>query len=244
MAIPATAFREWLAQIGMPDGVSALAGVLDVRRSTIQKQLIRGRVQESLVVSASRSAHLDPIEELSKFDPYGDLLEKTTAPTRSELLSQISYEDVLRDLLYRIRPAYKDLLAPLARLSSIPHNGSVRAWFDAIDPGDLRRQVSGRAGIAPPNLSTQLTQGKLTPSLAVDAARVAEVSLANGLVVTGLITTTEGRWTDGMREAVLDSMQVSELIDQVREKLAILRRTVRRQEEEQSAEQRFLDNLG
>jgi hypothetical protein len=75
-------------------------------------------------------------------------------------------------------------------------------------------------------------------------ARVSEVSLANGLVVTGLLTPEEGGWAVDGREQVLSSLADSELILLARDRLDGLGKRLRKQEQDNTRDQVLWENLG
>ena len=244
MTVPAKAFRQWLDDVAPGTSDAAVCRAAGIKRSTLAQQLVRGRVGVATVVAVSRSLQLPVVESLSRFPNYSDLAEGIAPPTVAELLSQISDIDLLREILARSAAAESGTPAPATRLSPIPHRASVRTWLDAVDPSDLRQQVARSAGIAPQNLSAQITANRLTPALAVGSARIAGVGLANGLVATGLITAGEAGWLPGSRAAALRQTANSALVALSAERMDALSRTLRRIEQDSAAAQLVWENLG
>jgi hypothetical protein len=211
-------------------------------------------------VSVSRAYNINPVSALAGFDAFRQLAGPPLQPTRSELVSQISTADLLRELLLRGvgepgGPAETDRddagipdpglpgTGPTALIPP-PHATSVRDWVEAIDDGELRHRVSNATGIAPQNYSAQLTANRLTPELAIATASAAGVGAAGGLVATGLITEAEAGWPPRARQAALDSMTDGELTTLAGERLQTLGRALRRQEHDQERTDKIWENLG
>lgn len=244
MAVTAKAFQLWRTRIAPAATVSELCRQADIKRSTLAQQLVRGKVSLETIVRIARAYKLAPVQALSEFEDYRDLAKGVREPTTDEYLSQVSPMDLLRLVLGRSADADCMGRALSFRLAPLPHRNSVRAWFDAVDPGDLRQTLSARTGIAPQNLSAQLSAGRLSPKLCVEAARIAGVSLTNGLVVTGLLTPEEGGWARDGRERALSATLDSELILMARDRLDGLGKQLRRQEQDRSHDQALWENLG
>jgi hypothetical protein len=120
----------------------------------------------------------------------------------------------------------------------------VRAWIEAIDPGDLRQQLSERSGIARQNLSAQLTAGRLSPGLAIEASRIAGVSLTSGLVVTGLLTCAEGGWPITGRADALNALSDTDLVLLARDRLDALGKQLRKADADENRDRALWENLG
>lgn len=181
MPVPGRAFSQWLAGAGLPTGVSELSKRLDMKRTTLQNQRLRGSFSIQTVIAAARAANLNPLDVLGEFQPYAALADNRQPVTTAELLSQVSYVDALAHLLSRIKAEYARKFAGM-KMGPLPSEESVRKWIDAIDPGDLRRQLSEQAGIKASNLSAQLSENRLAPELGILASKIAGVSSGNGLV--------------------------------------------------------------
>ncbi|NJC24401.1 hypothetical protein BJ994_003477 [Arthrobacter pigmenti] len=244
MAVAAKAFQSWRARIAPDASVSELCRQADIKRSTLAQQLVRGKVSVETVVRIARAYRISPVLALSEFDDYGDLAEHTQPPAPAEYLSQVSPMDLLRLIVGR-SDEIDCVGQPLSfALAPMPHRYSVRTWFDAVDPGDLRQSLAARTGVAPQNLSAQLSAGRLSTQLSVEAARISEVSLTSGLVVTGLLTPDEGGWRTDGRESALSHLPDSELILLARDWLDGLGKQLRRQEQDSSHDQTLWENLG
>jgi hypothetical protein len=244
MTVTAKAFQLWRDQIAPEATVSDLCRKADIKRSTLAQQLVRGKVSVETVISIARAYGVPPVQALSEFEGYRDLAGGVAPPTPEEYLSQVSPMDLLRLILGRSEDT--DCIGcPVSfELEPIPHRYSVRAWFDAVDRGELRQSLTARTGIAPQNLSAQLSAGRLSPQLCVEVARVSGVSLANGLVVIGLLTPEEGGWAVDGREQVLSSLPDSELILLARDRLDGLGKRLRKQEQDNTRDQVLWENLG
>lgn len=244
MTVTAKAFQLWRSRIAPEATVSDLCRKAEIKRSTLAQQLVRGKVSMETVVAVARAYGIPPLQAISEFEGYEDLATGLVPPTDQEYLSQVSPMDLLRLILGRSEGA--DCVGrPLSfELSPLPHRYSVRTWFDAVDTGDLRQQLNARTGIAPQNLSAQLSAGRLSNQLCVEVARLSGVSLANGLVVTGLLTPSEAGWSDSGREDVLRSMPDSQLILLARDRLDMLGKRLRKQEQDDSRDRALWDNLG
>lgn len=243
MAVTARAFQLWRMRIAPHDSVSDVCRIADVKRSTLAQQLVRGKVSVPTVVSIARGYGVPVVDALSEFNGFGDLPAGLTEPTDAELLSQVSHIDILRLLVARSEAQESGSESPLD-LAPFPHRASVRAWIEAIDPGDLRQQLAGSTGVARQNLSAQLTAGRLAPWIAVQAGRIAGVSLASGLVVTGLITPEEGGWPEDGRARALRAVPDLDLVLLARDRLDVLGRQLRRTELDDGRDRAIWENLG
>ncbi|MHA7154516.1 hypothetical protein [Arthrobacter sp. TMN-50] len=244
MTVAAKSFQLWRSRVAPDDTVSDVCRKAGIKRSTLGQQLVRGKVATSTIVSIARAYHLHPAQELGSFDGYRDLPSGIREPTDAELISQVSHIDILRLVVARSRDSEAVDREVQLDLASFPHRNSVRAWIDAIDRGDLRQGLAAKTGIAPQNLSAQLTAGRLTPALAVEAARFAGVSLASGLVVTGLITPGEGNWPANGRHRALSVMQDADLVLLARDRLDVLGKSLKKLELAASRDRDLWENLG
>ncbi|MHA7293192.1 hypothetical protein [Arthrobacter sp. HLT1-21] len=244
MAVTAKSFQLWRSRIAPDDTVSDVCRKAGIKRSTLGQQLVRGKVATSTIVGIARAYHLHPVQELGDFDGYRDLPGGIREPTDAELISQVSHIDILRLVVARSQDKEVVGRAVQLDLASFPHRNSVRAWIDAIDRGDLRQGLADGTGIAPQNLSAQLTAGRLTPELALAAARLAGVSLASGLVVTGLLTPGEGSWPANGRRRALSVMQDADLVLLARDRLDVLGKSLKKLELAHSRDRDLWENLG
>lgn len=244
MTVPAKVFLNWLDEVAGGASHAAVCRAAGIKRSTLAQQLVRGRVTMATVAAVSRSLHLPVVASIARFPQYRDLAAGVRAPTEAELLSQISDMDLLREILNRSAAVEAGSPAAQTMLSPVPHRASVRTWLDAVDPSELRQMVAREAGIAPQNLSAQITANRLTPELAITSAQLAGVGLTNGLVATGFLTPAEAGWRPGSRTAVLRRTTNSSLVSLAAERLEALGRTLRRTEQDSAAAQTVWENLG
>ena len=244
MAVAAKAFQLWRSGIAPQASVTEVCRVAGIKRSTLAQQLVRGKVSLSTVIAIARGYGIAPIDALAYFEGYEDLPGGVRPPTDAELVSQVSHIDILRLVVARSSDeecAGTDLQMKLA---PYPHRNSVRAWVEAIDPGDLRQQLALTTGVARQNLSAQLTAGRLAPGIAVQAARIANVSLTSGLVITGLLTPEEGGWPQDGRARVLCATPDLDLVLLARDRLDVLGKQIRRAELDETKDRAIWENLG
>ena len=244
MAVTAKAFQLWRLRVAPGDTVSDLCRTAGIKRSTLAQQLVRGKVSVGTLIAIARSYDLDPVQALGEFEGYMDLPAGMRPPTSAELLSQVSHLDILKLLVARSEGGARAPGGAAGELLPFPHRNSVRAWIEAIDPGDLRQTLSARSGIARQNLSAQLTAGRLSPGLAVEAARIAGVSLASGLVVTGVLTCAEGGWPETGRAAALNALSDTDLVLLARDRLDALGKQLRKTEADENRDRAIWENLG
>lgn len=243
MAVSAKDFQSWRAIAAPRESTADLCRLAGIKRSTLAQQLVRGKVSESTVVRVARACDQDPVAALAFFGDYHDLLAGSRPPTDAELISQVSYICILELVVARSRqPAPSAEGLPV--LCAFPHRNSVRAWFDAVDPGDLRQRLSASMGVAPQNLSAQLTAGRLAIELAVEAARLAGVSLTSGLVTIGLLTPDECGWPRRGREQALARLSDADLVLLGRDRLDNLGKVLKKVENDEKNNSALLEHLG
>ncbi|MHA7190298.1 hypothetical protein ACX80N_08415 [Arthrobacter sp. MDT2-16] len=244
MAVTAKAFQLWRSRIAPQDTVTDACRKAGVKRSTLAQQLVRGRVSAPTLVAIARGYGIAPVEALSVFEGYEDLEAGIAPPTDAELVSQVSHIDILRLLVARSEDRDSTCTDVQLHLAPFPHRNSVRAWIEAIDPGDIRQQLAASTGVARQNLSAQLTAGRLAPEIAVQAARIAGVSLTSGLVVTGLLTPAEGGWPEDGRARALCALSDLDLVFLARDRLDVLGKQLRRAELDDGKDRAMWENLG
>ena len=248
MSVSAIAFQRWISQLAPGSSTADVCRQSGVKRSTLAQQLVRGKVAETTVVAVARAYGRNPVLGLADFDQYRELAASVAPPTDAEVLSQTPTARLLQELLVRVG-AQPAAAAPLPSASlpsaSLPlgEQPAVRQWVEAIDDGELRHRVSLAAGIAPQNYSAQLSANRLTPELAVRTAREAGVGLRNGLVVTGLVTAAEAGWPPSAVKDALGRLSDAELTLLASERLAVLGRSLKRQEHDERASRRAWDHL-
>lgn len=241
--LPGAELIAWLETNSYPTSVSELSRAISLPRGTLRNQISRNSVAESTVVAIARAFGGNVLNALGAFEAYEGLASESRGPLPAEVMSQIHYSDVLAELLAR---SGREEVAGLRsrELVLVPHDESVRAWLDAIDAGELRRRISDETGVATNNISTQLTHNRLSPELAYTASRLAGVSLASGLVVTGLISPSEGLWPARAREDALLEASDEVLIAVAQDRLSMLQRLVRRRRAAADLEAQLSDFLG
>jgi hypothetical protein len=244
MAVTAHSFQQWLGDAAPGVTTAEVCRRSGIKRTTLAQQLVRGKVSLATVVAVARAFGVQPVQALGAFEGYRDLPQGTRPPLDAELVSQVATLDILRLIIARSQGPSAAVDEPEALLEPFPHESSVRAWFEAIDPGDLRQSLARQAGIAPQNLSAQLSSGRLSPDLAVMAGRAAGVSLASGLVVTGLLSPEEGAWRPGSRVRVLDSLSTADLMLLARDRLETWGKTLKRAEHSAARDRAMWENLG
>ncbi|WP_312180667.1 hypothetical protein [Arthrobacter sp.] len=243
MAVAAKAFQHWRATVAPHESTTDLCRMTGIKRSTLAQQLVRNKVSMATVIRVARAYGQDPVTALSSFTEFAGLDQGRREPTQAELISQVSYPCILKALLDRAT-ATEGAKIREPELCDYPHTSSVRQWFDAIDPGDLRQQLSTVTGTAPQNISAQLTAGRLAPELAIAAARIAGVSLTSGLVVTGVLQPEEGGWPPKGREKAIAELSDVDLVILARDRLDALSKVLRKREQDEKFDQALLENLG
>ena len=241
MAVPAKSFQCWRTAVAPGESNADLCRRTGIKRSTLAQQIVRGKVSEITVVSVARAYGKNPVEALSDFEEYADLLGGPWRPSPAEVISQVSYVCILQVILARSTGGEASALPELAKY---PHRNAIRSWFEAVDPGDLRQRLSAKTGVAPQNISAQLLAGRLAPELAVEAARLAGASLPGGLVATGLISPDEAGWPRSGQEEALNALTDSELLFLARDRLDSVGKQIRKLEHDQENERTLLENLG
>ncbi|MCQ1948398.1 hypothetical protein NNX28_00455 [Arthrobacter sp. zg-Y859] len=241
MAVSAKAFQNWRTAVAPGESNADVCRRTGIKRSTLAQQVVRGKVAEITVVRVARAYGKNPVEALSDFEEYSDLLGGPWRPSPAELISQVSYICILQMILARATQTGPPECPDLARH---PHRNAIRSWFEAVDPGDLRQQLSARTGVAPQNISAQLSAGRLAPELAVEAARIAGASLPGGLVATGLVTPGEAGWPQKGQQEALAALTDSELLFLARDRLDGVGKQLKKFEHDVENDLTLLENLG
>ncbi|WP_024475499.1 hypothetical protein [Arthrobacter sp. CAL618] len=240
MTITAHEFQRWSDAKIPGRSVREISQATGLKWTTLHQQIVRGKVSEATVVAIARAYEFSALEELSSFEQYTDLALGSKPPTNAELISQVHYLDILREILVRA-----DELLPFmpGDLRAFPHTDSTRAWIDAIDPGDLRTAMATRLGVTTSTFSSRLKR-TLPADIAIDVARYAGVSLASGLVVTGLLTEQEGGWPPEARLNALQAQSDSDLLSIATQKLAIQNRKYWGKTHDRNQAKEYWENLG
>ncbi len=128
MSVAAAAFKHWASTVDLPSAALPLARAIGVSRTTVQAQLLRGRVRENVVVAAARAVGMEPVVALSSFDEYAELHDSMRPPLPVEVLSQVTLTDALIELLRRRSPA---ALSGVHVWEDPPQPDGLRTWIDA-----------------------------------------------------------------------------------------------------------------
>ena len=245
MPVSADEFREWLEGGSLSASPTALSALTGINRGTLNNQIRRGNVAESTVISVARATGMNVIDALSSFSPYQVIKSRPIEPSRAEILSQVHHADLMAELQFRTsKKHYPRELRKGIALIDFPHEGSVRAWIDAIDPGDIRHQMSQETGMALTYIATQLTENKLNPPLALAASRAGGGSFATGMVVAELISPAEGGWQVRSREDELLEVSDDVLVDTISARIHLLQRRVKQRREAHEYARKMTELLG
>jgi hypothetical protein len=243
--VSASEFKSWLDAQSISTSPAALSALTGLHRGTLGNQLRRGNVAESTVVAVARASGANVLESLAAFDPYRNMYTRQIEPTPAEVLSQVHHADLMAELQFRTSKKYypRDLRKHIP-LIDFPHEGSNRAWIDAIDSGDIRHRMAEETGMALTYIFTQLTENKLTPPLAVAASRAAGTSFASGLVVVGLVLPAEAGWQPRAREDELLEITDDALVELISGRINLLQRRVKQRKEAQEYAEKMTELLG
>lgn len=245
MPVSAKEFKSWLDAASVSASPAALSALTGLNRGTLGNQLRRGNVAESTVVAVARAAQIGVLHALTAFTGYRDVLSRAVEPSAPEVLSQIHLADLMAELQFRTsKRHYPRELRSHIPLIDFPHDGSHRAWVDAIDPGDLRHRMAAETGMAQTYIITSLTENKLTPPLAAAASRASGRSFASGLVVIGLISPDEGGWQVRAREDELLEISDDALVELISSRINLLQRRVKQRKEAHEYAEKMTELLG
>lgn len=237
-------FHSWLKNAGLPETGNDLAARAGVNRGTLHQQLSRDRVQVSTIIAVARGWDLHVLTAISFFPTFGDIDVVGDRLSEAEVLSQITSNDILVELVSRISREDAARLQPGRILQPFPFDGSMRLWMEAIDTGNLRKRLSESHGITSGNLSAQLTENRLSLEVALASARLAGTPPVNAFVVTGLLQPGEAGWPQGARETALSSLSDIDLAALSEVRTAQITKTVRRKAHTEAVKDRYLDALG
>lgn len=244
MSVSAAEFKKWLESASLSDSATTLSEATGLNRGTLRNQMLRGSVAETTVIEVARVYGLSPLQALAAFTPYHDLRSEPLMPTEAELLSQVQVADLMAEFQFRTSKKYRGASIRNLPLFDLPHEGSIRAWIDAIDLGDIRKAMTAATGVAAPNIGSQLTDNRLSPALAVAAAKAAGVSIASAFVITGLITPAEGGWPVRAREDALLGVSDAQLVDVIYARIHLLQRKLKQRKEAHEYANKMTELLG
>jgi hypothetical protein len=244
LSVAGAAFKNWARTVDLPSGIMPLAVAIGVNRTTIHAQLLRGRVRESVIIAAARTVGVNPVVALSSFEEYHELQRNIQPPLPVEVTSQITLTDAMLELISRRNKIYGAAHSAVHVWEDPPQPDGLRNWIDAIDPGHIRRDLSERLGISPPQLSSQIVANKMRPRHLVEVARIANASWTSGLAVGGVITLEEAGWPEDARsDAIINFSEVA-LNDLVQARLVSAQRGARRLATESAEAHRIEETLG
>lgn len=245
MTVSATELKAWLGHFSLSASPSALSAATGLNRGTLRNQLLRGSVAEATIVAIARTYNLGVVRSLAYFTPYTDLESRPLRPTFQEVMSQTHLADLMAELQSRqSQRHYPRNIRNGFSLIDLPHDGSVRSWIDAIDPGDIRKLMAQETGANVAYIANQLSENKLNPPLALAASRAGGVSLASGFVVTGVITPDEGGWPIRAREEALLEAPDDALVEIIAARIRVLQRKVNQRKEALEYAQKMTEILG
>lgn len=245
MPVSAKEFKSWLDAVSISPSPAALSALTGLNRATLGNQLRRGNVAESTVIAVARASGIDVLQALAAFSLYSDVSSRPKEPSAAEVLSQVHHADLMAELQFRTsKKHYPRELRSHIPLIDFPHDGSNRAWIDAIDPGDVRHRMAAETGMALTYIITSLTENRLNPYLAVAASRATGGSFASGLVVVGLITPAEGGWQVRAREDQLLEISDDALVELISARINLLQRRVKQRKEARDYAEKMTELLG
>lgn len=223
MSLSSDQVRTWLDTEPHRLTVAAAASAAGMSRIALSQQLMRGRVQASVIVKIARVYDGDPLDQLSRFREYADLAP--SPPDIREVLAFIDWPELLAAVGMKQRGIrFGDL-----DLGRVTFEGSGRIWVDALDggSGQLRAQVAEYLGVSASSIAHSLTAG-LRPHQAAAFARRAGTPVASALVLTGLLTPSEAGWLRDARSAAIHSLPITDLLEAVGDRTVSALRQERR----------------
>ncbi|MBF4619481.1 hypothetical protein ITJ44_15495 [Clavibacter sp. VKM Ac-2873] len=244
MPVSAADFKRWASDNSLASANAPLAQAIGLGRMALHRQLASGWVQERTVIAAARAVSANPVDVLSTFVEYEDLRRGVMAPTRAEVLAQVTLDDASAALLRRRSGHYAARLRDERIHQNPPQPNSVQGWLDAIAAGDLRHRLSECLDMPAQRLSRHVDEKGMTVRHLVEVARVARTSLTGGLAAAGIITLQEAGWPDRVRERAIGFLSETELMELVRARLASAHRAARRHDEDEAAARRIEESLG
>lgn len=245
MPVAAAEFESWLERVGVTPSATVLSAMTGLNRGTLNNQLRRGNVAENTVVEMARATGRDIMEVLAEFTPYQDVDSRDRAPLIKEVLSQVHVADLMAELQFRASTEHypRELRADI-ELIEYPHDGSHRAWIDAIDPGEIRHRMAEKTGMAVNYVFTALSDNRLTAPLALAAAHVAGTSFTSGLVVVGMVSEREAGWPLRSREDALLEVSDEELVEIIAGRINLLQRRLKKKNEARIYAEQMQELLG
>lgn len=245
MPVASAEFESWLGRVGVTPSATVLSAMTGLNRGTLNNQLRRGNVAENTVVEMARATGRDIMEVLAEFTPYHDVNSRDRAPLIDEALSQVHVADLMAELQIRTSTQHypREARADI-ELIEYPHDGSHRAWLDAIDPGEIRHRMAEETGMAVNYVFTALSENRLTAPLALAASRIAGSSFTSGLVVVGMISEREAGWPLRSREDALLEISDEGLVEIIAARINLLQRRLKKKNEARLYAEQMQELLG
>ncbi len=211
MRIPKDRFDAWVAEVQSeaesltPSRVAKLAGV---SKSSFFFQRGKGYVEGNTVIALSRALKLNPLEELVKFEGL-EIFKPFEQPSQEEILSQLSPEFLMEELLGRLRHETTEHYPP-----AMPEVFGLKRWLDTTDLHGQYSQLAKAMGLAStPVLSKKINENRLTLGQLVALCDYGKLNARFGLVVTGMMDWEEVGLSSNTREKALHEAPGQLLID-------------------------------
>lgn len=223
MSLASAQVREWIKGEPHPMSISAAAQAAGISRIAFSQQLMRDKVQETVIAGICRSVGLDPLNELASFKEYRDL--KPEGPGDVGALAFIDWPELMQAVAWR----YRGTDFSEDDLGEYVFPDSSRVWADFLDGGHgtLRGDVAHSLGVSASSVAHALTSG-LKPPMAVAFARQAGAPVSSALVVSEVLSPSEAGWPLDARKQAVQSSTPIELLDLVGDRAATALRRERR----------------
>lgn len=228
MKIPKDRFEAWAQSVSPPEesySLNKVAVTSGLSRSSVFLQARKGYVETSVVVAYSRALGLPPLEQMLTFQElalYGD----PAVPSQAEVLSQITPEAFMEELLTRLRGRRQ---APDLGVLPIPYG--MKRWMDCYSLyGQMDSLTKNLALSHRDRLSERINRNKF--SIGELACAIEHLGMVPrfGLVVSGILTLEEVGYPEDLREQALNGADTTEIIDALGNSLRWLTRTVQAKE--------------
>lgn len=194
-------FDEWVSSVRYdseetsPSTVAKLAGI---SKSSFFFQRGKGYVEASVIIALSRALKLHPLDELLKFSEF-QIFEDSTQPTEDELLSQVSPENLMEELLGRLRHESVEHYP-----QTMPEPYGLKRWLDTTALHGEYAKLAKEMGLASIQvLSKKINENKLTLEQLVSMCDFGRLNARFGLVVTGTMSWEEVGFPWNAREKAL-----------------------------------------
>lgn len=202
----AWATAAWDGQeIYTPSRAAKAAGI---SKSSFFFQRSKDYVEASVIVAIARSLHLNPLEELLKFEEFKVLAEPRD-PETAEVLSQVDPEFLMEELLARLHHEGSEHI-----LGNMPDPNGLKRWLDAVDMYGRYAEIAQKLELANIRvLSKKINENHLSLGQVVTLCEYGNLNGRFGMVVTGNLTWEEAGFPGDMRERVLGSAPGGAIIE-------------------------------